>query len=92
MRWPNVASRGLTYPTPSAESAPGPSQPVSEPAISAEGLTDTARDRLAVALHTRWHGDCTGPGGKVECARRAGAYDDVAVLEPLILDLIRGAS
>lgn len=55
-------------------------------------LDESAVDRLALALHDRYHGEHTPERGKAECARLSGAYDDVYVLEPLILDLIRAAS
>lgn len=55
-------------------------------------LDDSTVDRLALALHDRWCGDATPEKGKKECARLSGAYDDVYVLEPLIVELLRGAS
>ena len=92
MRWPAVAARGVPAPTPSpsAEVAPEPtSTPGPDFPASVEGLPDSVRERLALALHERWHR--SSEGDAVACARLSGAFDDVAVLEPLILDLMRGA-
>lgn len=53
-------------------------------------LDDATVERLAVALHERYHGEHPHPGvTEAECARLAGAYDDVYVLEPLIVDLLK---
>ena len=71
---------------------PDPVAPVPAPTpAGATGLTQHQRDCLAVALHTRWHGDHTPiRGSKADCAALAGAYDDVAAIESLIVAWIRG--
>ena len=93
MRWPAVASCGVPAPTqsPSAEVAPEPtSTPGPDLPASVEGLADSVREALALALHERWHRP-QHEGDRVACARLSGAFDDVAAIEPVILALLRGA-
>ena len=85
VRWPAVAGRGIA-----AAFRPDTTPPEPVPLVprGVRRLPEATVDRLAIALHDRWHGDHTPERGKSECARLAGAYDDVFVLEPLILDEI----
>lgn len=54
-------------------------------------LDDSAVERLALALHERRHGSHQSERGEAACARLSGAYDDVYAIEPVILELMRGA-
>lgn len=75
------------------EPTPDPVAPVPPPVpAGATGLTQHQRDCLAVALHDRWHGDHAPIKGrtKADCAAAAGAYDDVAAIESLVVEWIRG--
>lgn len=48
-------------------------------------LSDARRELLALALHERWHGHSLDRWPSVGCAEKAGAYEDVAAIEPLIV-------
>lgn len=64
--------------------------PAFVPPAADGGLSDRQRERLAIALHERYHGVHVPERGLAECARLSGAYDDVAAIEPIIVGWIRG--
>lgn len=102
--WKAIRRGPLLYPAPqvTATSAPvaAAAAAITSPALAPaatppapEGLTGDQRDRLAWALHHRWHGDHRqgDEAARLRCARLSGAYDDVAAIEPIILTLLNGA-
>lgn len=68
--------------TPTGFRIPIPSRP------NPTEFTPELRNSLALALHERWHGTHRAgmaPAMELVCAERASTFDDVAVIEPVIL-------
>jgi hypothetical protein len=79
-------------PLPAKSTAPETPVPLSCPNPVTEGhLTQQQWEDLALALHDRWHGTHEPERGVAACARLSGAFDDAAMVAPLIAGWIDAA-